>query len=40
MMKSMMADMMKNNPEMMKKNHAKMMGMMKNPEMMKSMMQE
>jgi hypothetical protein len=29
------------NPEMMKENHAKMMGMMKeNPEMMKSMMQE
>jgi hypothetical protein len=29
--------MMKNNPEMMKENHAKMMGMMKeNPEMMKS----
>jgi hypothetical protein len=37
MMKGMMADMM-NNPE--KENHAKMMGMMKRIQMMKSMMQE
>jgi hypothetical protein len=32
----MMADMMKNNPEMMKENHAKMMDDEENPEMMKT----
>jgi hypothetical protein len=36
----MMADMMKNNPEMMKENHAKMIMMKENPEMMKSMMRK
>jgi hypothetical protein len=38
-MKGMMADMMKNNPEMMKENHAKMKHDEREPEMMKSMMQ-